>query len=975
MVKNRIYIKVTYSTQAFNFSVRYDEGSLEFDLPFVRGVFLADGHWNGPDDTYNAELATALSIHLLEDTGFKRSFDQWTVILLELDDVVLSTLSWEEIFGLALENGISDRTSDNRIQVVRLMASKIGHIYTPFKLPISTLVLPPPVGLGKEFILPSPSVMRYFEVLTMSNSTISRLEQVLSSQYFNIVQISAKFDRIQNVDGGFSINGDDEYLEFNTFHSLLEKSKTRLLILHSFSRDVVHDALSLFAFKLAAISNVNIITYYGDITDSKLFDDIYIDIVHDYSLFEIFSKVPRTNSPAFYLQPGGEDALRASRMVDLLTKRLEKKIDTAKELQSIIRKAAFESRRARLWYPAFEREYIARSLNTDNINLNFARETKGYLPLAEIQNQAKLLQSEIKRIERYTTRVVNSWFRQENRIVPSNEGLVPNDTYKFILQIGPVLAHSNNRTAAPIPEAELEKAYKDGGVSAQATIFSNDFDIQESTKDFMIPSPPFASEAVEFQVTCPKVPNVARLRVGIYINNNLIQSLIVMAQIGIPKLSPGIGNLAEVDYALNRKLTGLKELPGKTLNIAVNDSGEGTHSIFIHGTQIRRQYNFTDGEISGAIKTARSILQEICSIEDSDGDRVYQYSSDNNGTLAKLDTDLRKLSACGSDLFMALGVSHSKQRWRELNDALKAPKCSIQISSTKSSSLVFPWAIVYDKPLIQGSNNKICDQFLNDLKSGNGSISCIDKGCPHLEETDVICPSGFWGLKHIIEQPPSLPGEDEGGGEHQEDSMHEGVNELPDQIKVKGEITSMLMGVSLELQSHTGHEQQLSKLSNLNLSVRQSKTDIYEGLKLDNQVVYFYCHGGRDKQQVWLKVGRNEYILPKDIFWWANYLDAESPFVFINGCETVNMAPEDFTHFTKAFIYLKASGVMGTEITIPETLGSFFASGFLERFLKGISVGEALYEQRLVMLQKKNLMGLVYTPYCHSRLKIIHSQP
>lgn len=139
------------------------------------------------------------------------------------------------------------------------------------------------------------------------------------------------------------------------------------------------------------------------------------------------------------------------------------------------------------------------------------------------------------------------------------------------------------------------------------------------------------------------------------------------------------------------------------------------------------------------------------------------------------------------------------------------------------------------------------------------------------------------------------------------------------------------------------------------------------------QVVYFYCHGGRNESDTWLGVGKKERIVPYELRTWKVRWKLGHPFVFINGCRTVDVTPDDFIAFKEIFAYCEAAGVMGTEITIPETLGRYFATGFLQSFFKGMKVGEAILQQRMTMLKNFNLLGLAYTPYCSSDLRIIHS--
>jgi hypothetical protein len=159
----------------------------------------------------------------------------------------------------------------------------------------------------------------------------------------------------------------------------------------------------------------------------------------------------------------------------------------------------------------------------------------------------------------------------------------------------------------------------------------------------------------------------------------------------------------------------------------------------------------------------------------------------------------------------------------------------------------------------------------------------------------------------------------------------------------------------------------------VDINITRTKQHIGIGLqRQDLHLIYFYCHGGRKGSKTWLGVGKNEKLIPGDLVGWSVNWPTVHPLVFINGCHTVDVTPDDFVDFNKTFSWCAASGVMGTEITIPESLARHFATGFLHRFLNGASVGEAIKDQRLAMLEYYNLLGLAYTPYCSANLRIVH---
>ena len=104
-----------------------------------------------------------------------------------------------------------------------------------------------------------------------------------------------------------------------------------------------------------------------------------------------------------------------------------------------------------------------------------------------------------------------------------------------------------------------------------------------------------------------------------------------------------------------------------------------------------------------------------------------------------------------------------------------------------------------------------------------------------------------------------------------------------------------------------------------------------------------------------------------------NHWMETSPLVFINGCHTAELSPKALADFVSFFISANASGVIGTEVTVADTLaaeiGELFFSYLLDKE-KGGNVGMAIYRMRFDLLAKGSVMGLAYTPYCSAELHL-----
>jgi hypothetical protein len=267
---------------------------------------------------------------------------------------------------------------------------------------------------------------------------------------------------------------------------------------------------------------------------------------------------------------------------------------------------------------------------------------------------------------------------------------------------------------------------------------------------------------------------------------------------------------------------------------------------------------------------------------------------------------------------------------------------------------------------------KLCPQFAADAARVPGqplaAQRCLAQGCPNVGKTEIVCPSGFWGFKHFIEQPLSVDTKSSASGKRDLILEIEGGQ--------LGSEVSALMVVSRELKQVATHEKELRGPNLFTFQVKDTKVEACECLNDPERaahLVYFYCHGGREKARTWLGIGKGvqERLVPSDLTGLQIDWTDIHPLVFINGCHTADFTTDDLLNFNQVLGYCRAAGVIGTEISVPEELARFFAFGFLSSFRNGTSVGAAMRTQRLALLERCNLLGLAYTPYCSIDLKVV----
>lgn len=119
------------------------------------------------------------------------------------------------------------------------------------------------------------------------------------------------------------------------------------------------------------------------------------------------------------------------------------------------------------------------------------------------------------------------------------------------------------------------------------------------------------------------------------------------------------------------------------------------------------------------------------------------------------------------------------------------------------------------------------------------------------------------------------------------------------------------------------------------------------------------------EKELILQVGDSgEYIDGSNLRSYGILWKNTHPLVFINGCETAALFPDNAIRLVNSFIHTGSSGVIGTEITIFESLARDFAEECLRLFItEELSIGEAIRRTRLKLLKQGNPLGLVYTPF------------
>lgn len=605
-------------------------------------------------------------------------------------------------------------------------------------------------------------------------------------------------------------------------------------------------------------------------------------------------------------------------------------------------------------------------------------------------------------------RVLNGYFRDEEtgESLGSHTSLQSGHNYSLLVQVAP-----------PVPESIVtgEKVFPDEhlpdqtGYEVDVVLVSEDLEPATMAGRMWVPGDGGASYPIvdderarhpgplALGFAAPPLAGQAERRIdgrlSLYFANNLLQSAAVSAHVTTRAVNLDEPNRVHVDYRLSTTLTGLVETYGTralhiaegdsgshpvALNIALNDSG-GKHRILVKDRkELAPAWTPYDPEDARAdLEEARKALVECFEGLDGNNGKKRAGFYDDLGRLARIGNDL---FAKFTTLVQPADASLARSWMAKLRESL-AEGAVVQAARAGSTPVhhVIPWGLFYDYRLSGDRPLRWCDVIEEQWSPDGIRQAPAGSRCPYDREnwhrTHVLCPYGFWGLKHIVEQPLSPIGA--GNGALPGRDLVDVVNRVP----VTGDIALAMARTAdeaLDKAALEGHVADLSALAGIRLARPDPNPAFATGglpnLLDDASFVYLLCHGEYDEEsnEPYLGIGLRDNRLEHKIYsgtllsWTDTGLQnwiTQRPVVFINGCETSKLSPGEVLNLASAFTYAGASGVVGTEISVQLTLATEVGHRIAARLTGGEPLGQALRQTRWELANKGNLLGLAYTAY------------
>jgi hypothetical protein len=401
--------------------------------------------------------------------------------------------------------------------------------------------------------------------------------------------------------------------------------------------------------------------------------------------------------------------------------------------------------------------------------------------------------------------------------------------------------------------------------------------------------------------------------------------------------------------------------------VLTNDSGAGVHQVVIRRPGVAaeagagRTFTLKEDNVGETVRRLRRVLAD-------------RASGETRRSREALRKDLQELAPIGWSLYTQIGAQLEKA----LFEQRKEPgPLVIQVLRPTSSSLVLPWGWCYSFPLDDYKKPWPVCRRVDEWEDGEAALfdpAALPRACPEDHPpSNVLCPFGFIGMRHAIEQLSST------------DKPVLTIASEPS-CDFAAALTQYKLQDPKALERHVGTLRALAGAAGPKgqFGVANDRVSVQKLLGRDLSFVYFFCHGDRPvggDANIYLAVGNNEATTALNLFgWfsdWSRELDREiwgdvRPLVFINACHSLAIEPETLVSYLDAFVTRgNAAGVIGTEVKVPQSLAMDLAEKFFQRLLsRKHTVESALHEIRLEYLAAGNLFGLMYTPYCWADLRL-----
>ncbi len=245
-----------------------------------------------------------------------------------------------------------------------------------------------------------------------------------------------------------------------------------------------------------------------------------------------------------------------------------------------------------------------------------------------------------------------------------------------------------------------------------------------------------------------------------------------------------------------------------------------------------------------------------------------------------------------------------------------------------------PWALVYDHPFLPHTKrNRLCPDF-----PGHPTDAC-----PNRDDPEVMCPTGFWGFRAIIEEPWV--------------ATDTAVFSPP--VGGRGSVAIGYLDSEL-----SDSERQASVLTQLGMEQMEDFDQLLDTLRAQSQqigLIYFYAHHARDRDIGNQGIRIGDELLSSLTFDVLNVDWKSRPLVIINGCASGDYSTTDPLSLLGEFRRAGAVGTVTTECTVWDPLAGALGEHIVNALAEGAEIGRTLLDlRRHLLVRDNNMLGFVY---------------
>jgi hypothetical protein len=472
----------------------------------------------------------------------------------------------------------------------------------------------------------------------------------------------------------------------------------------------------------------------------------------------------------------------------------------------------------------------------------------------------------------------------------------------------------------------------------------------------------------------PQRAGVAAVEVAIYYGAAVVHAQALTLPVGVPGTT---GPFAKVTYSLTSSFAALGGFAERSMSVLLDADQDGNHRMYVNGVRLAPfTFTLSDDAAFNAMSRARELLFRTHLYQEGGEWHSRYHTARQIKEADEYEEDLRQLAAAGAGLFAALfpypDDSRALQQMLAHEADARGRPPVVQLARSTQSRPIVPWQLIYD--LDVGSDPTRYQPCPSILEWGpqRPEGAEIPARCPHQDRhgDEPLCPFGFWGFAHVLEVPPPVKTE-----------LAQVVTEH-DHWQVA---TVVAASSTLSAKETTRHMEALAGLGGVELPPLERVVALRDRLgRSDMDVVYLYCHGGRDRPAgatapdavLELGPGRRDRFKPLDVSMWArskwarDHWRSRQPVVVLNGCHTTEMLPDTLAYFVVGFVAARAAGVIGTEVSLDQRFAGVAMELFLAALHAGAGVGQAMRHMRWELLSRGNVMGLAYSPYCAATLAL-----